>query len=918
MRRALKIGLICLMTALLMPVTSSAVLAACSNPTGAEGDIVFNETHNVAQYCDDVNWIAMRAGDPSPDCPDGIASCGGREDERLVFVSMLSSSNSGSTGGVSGMDSTCQTRADAAGLSGTYLAWIADNDPLSAPYYRFEKSSVPYVRVDGQVVADDWADLTDGDLDRAISYFADGTQSALDVVVSNVATDGTQLGSTNADSCTNWTSTSGTGNRGRRNVASSSWTDFASAGCGSGGNRAYCFEQKSNLTQVVPDGLVGHWRMDETSGITALDSSGNNNNGIVSDTTFAASSTSGMVGKAFNSLDDNDRIAVPDSATLNPNTAITVSAWVRSRKESRQRLVTKWGGTDNGYMLWIEGSSGPRFEINTAAGNRISFGGTTIANDDVWHHLVGVYDGSTVSIYLDGVLDGSAGHSGLLVDDDADLYLSGGSGGTYIGGIDDVRIYDRALTEPEITEIYEARNGIRYNETANVPEFFNGNKFVPMAQFNDVTSGLVGHWKLDETTGTTAADSSGNGNDATMQNGMDAADDSMLGAVGSALSFDGVDDRLGAGSILNNGETEASVCTWAKLDTNVINTDMRVLSNSAPNGWIFQIDEAGSGVDDTINFTVETGNASAVVISPDSFALTLYNNWTHLCGVFRGGEYVRLYANGAQIAENTSSIVASVEVSGAPLWMGTDSSGARPLQGAIDDVRIYNRALTEAEIQSLYAMGAPVGSSTALPQGCPNVGDVCDDGTVYAGISPDGSVEMYTTSEDAGLMHWNNDNTNYTDVSGVAGSTNSGISNTLGLVVTDSDSVAAGFQTHFAAQYCHDFEFGGNDDWYLPAPNEMLVLYNNRVAIGNFDVSGEEYWTSEQGGSNSGRTIIFSNGALNGSDKHVDERVRCVRKGPAPRCSNPYGLEGSMFYNTTHDVMQYCDGARWVAIGKQD
>jgi len=44
--------------------------------------------------------------------------------------------------------------------------------------------------------------------------------------------------------------------------------------------------------------------------------------------------------------------------------------------------------------------------------------------------------------------------------------------------------------------------------------------------------------------------------------------------------------------------------------------------------------------------------------------------------------------------------------------------------------------------------------------------------------------------------------------------------------------------------------------------------------------------------------------------------VRCVRKGPAPRCVNPYGVEGEMTYNTTHDVVQYCDGARWVGIGK--
>ena len=66
----------------------------------------------------------------------------------------------------------------------------------------------------------------------------------------------------------------------------------------------------------------------------------------------------------------------------------------------------------------------------------------------------------------------------------------------------------------------------------------------------DPTNGLIGHWKLDESAGTTAADSSGNGNDGTLTN-MDPATDWFPtgGQVNGALDFDGVDDRVNAGDI---------------------------------------------------------------------------------------------------------------------------------------------------------------------------------------------------------------------------------------------------------------------------------------------------------------------------------------------------------------------------------
>lgn len=80
-----------------------------------------------------------------------------------------------------------------------------------------------------------------------------------------------------------------------------------------------------------------------------------------------------------------------------------------------------------------------------------------------------------------------------------------------------MRLYDRAITDEEVTELYATTDGIRYNASSRTMEYFDGNRFVSMTpSWPDVTNGLVGHWKLDETEGTTAFDSSKNGNDGAL------------------------------------------------------------------------------------------------------------------------------------------------------------------------------------------------------------------------------------------------------------------------------------------------------------------------------------------------------------------------------------------------------------------
>lgn len=170
----------------------------------------------------------------------------------------------------------------------------------------------------------------------------------------------------------------------------------------------------------------------------------------------------------------------------------------------------------------------------------------------------------------------------------------------------------------------------------------------------------------------------------------------------------------------------------------------------------------------------------------------------------------------------------------------------------------------------------------------PRIGIGCADGTIYAGQSPDGDVPMFTTPNDApGTYTWNNGTVTPIDTAmadcttappGNVASCWTGSANTAFLVgLTD------GAHPYEAALYCHELVAHGHTDWYLPAQDELAVLYNNRAAIGNFTETGPWpsgfYWSSSEQWTYPARVIDFSNGTFHNYDKNDGPMsIRCVRK----------------------------------------
>ena len=151
---------------------------------------------------------------------------------------------SGNLGGLAGADNICQTRANGAGLTGNYKAWVSSSSLSAAT--RMLQFNGEYRLINGTKIADNWADLVDGSLDHPINVTENGiTIPGTIPVYTGTNTNGTTDGS---NTCSDWNSAGSTtwvrgGNGG---VANGEWTFWVFAGCEGGwgtGWKLYCFEQ---------------------------------------------------------------------------------------------------------------------------------------------------------------------------------------------------------------------------------------------------------------------------------------------------------------------------------------------------------------------------------------------------------------------------------------------------------------------------------------------------------------------------------------------------------------------------------------------------------------------------------------------------------------------------------------------------
>ena len=230
---------------------------------------------------------------------------------------------------------------------------------------------------------------------------------------------------------------------------------------------------------VLANAPAAYWRLGETSGTAAVDTSAKGNGGSYSGGVALASA--GLINdpNTAASFDGNDdRMYFNDSASLSPTATISVEAWVRptavpTAAGSGWHLVAKWNTT----LLYIQGGASPKFVFalyNSAASSYSSYAvSTTTVAAGSTYHVVGTYDGANLRIYVNGGLQATVARSGTVYDSSFGGVLAGGGWGTlpspaFKGRLDEIAIYPSALSASTVQQHYTAGTTAAFTVSSSI------------------------------------------------------------------------------------------------------------------------------------------------------------------------------------------------------------------------------------------------------------------------------------------------------------------------------------------------------------------------------------------------------------------------------------------------------------------
>jgi hypothetical protein len=197
-------------------------------------------------------------------------------------------------------------------------------------------------------------------------------------------------------------------------------------------------------------GLVAAYGFEEGAGANVFDLSGNGNTGAINGATWIST---GKFGNALSFNGTSNYVTVPDSSSLHLTTGKTLEAWVYpTSSNGKQDIIIKQGTNIDVYNLYSRSSSAGVPEANVLVGgsNKTALGSALPVN--TWTYLAGTYDGTILRLYINGTQVSNLPISGSIVVSSGVLRIGGNSiwGEYFAGRIDEVRIYNRAISAAEI------------------------------------------------------------------------------------------------------------------------------------------------------------------------------------------------------------------------------------------------------------------------------------------------------------------------------------------------------------------------------------------------------------------------------------------------------------------------------------
>jgi hypothetical protein len=447
----------------------------------------------------------------------------------------------------------------------------------------------------------------------------------------------------------------------------------------------------ANPASAFLNGQVGYWAMNEAtwtgncSSFVVMDSSGFGDGGKACPNGSATTPVVGKYGNAASLNGSTQYINLGNPTILQAFSALTISAWINATALATNDYNMIFYKDSSSYYLSMYNKK-LRFRSDNLSTTIIS--GATTLSTATWYHVAVTYDGAKVTLYLNGMIDGSAAATGAITDNGINASIGAFSTNSlfFNGKIDDVRVFNRALSQ---TEIFQLSNWY---------------------------SPPVVWLKMDENTGTTTTyDSSGNGYDATLA-GMKSSD-WVPAHFGSGLNFDAV----------------------AKYMTVAQNTNINNIKAMTIEAWIYPRSQGGSDVGriaDKNNNTFDTGSWGFMLGDTTTNGLSFYRNhsiqelkvessdntiqlnrWQHVALTWNGGKTaatdVHMYVNGIETGYQTQTDANGnlPADEGNEMYVGAFNSDLSygGFDGYLDDFRIYNYALTSAQVAIDYNGGKPAG-----------------------------------------------------------------------------------------------------------------------------------------------------------------------------------------------------------------
>jgi hypothetical protein len=417
---------------------------------------------------------------------------------------------------------------------------------------------------------------------------------------------------------------------------------------------------------------TGYWRLDESSGTTASDSSGNGYNGTLNGNPSWQAAGGQRKGALDLEQDDGTADYVTLSTVPGSATDLTVAFWMKPDETNRNMVPISKANNDSsgsdsgkGWAIRLTSSGGVTFRI----GGQIVKTDLTVANAYTtgWTHVAATFSGGTAKLYINGVQRASQSGITQTVNNTLTALRFGnnavGTSEPYDGLLDDVQIFSSALSSTDIVALAEA-----------------GSKLKPLA-----------NWKLNQGTGPFAPDDSGNAHCGTLMPAA-APPTWTAGKQGNALGFDGTTQYVtvpGDSSLDLTGDLTLSA--WVKLDNL---TGYRAVISKDADAYELNI------VDGKIRLETKLASGASMRAMTTNAVIST-GTWYYVTGV-RNGSTIKLYCNG--VLQSSGWVGTDTGSTGAlatntnPLEIGRRSTGGLYFDGTIDEAEVYDRALSADEI----------------------------------------------------------------------------------------------------------------------------------------------------------------------------------------------------------------------------